>query len=532
MSRLPSRVLAVAALLAAALAVPAMADAPYAGPPTEPTCLPLAAGTTGVLVAGNQVSTPTQLAGGNGLGDVATIRLPERVWWKDGRHAISNRHAFALRGGDLYARPATKGRSESGTPWRVLSLPDCLAGNITHVSADHRLLLVTTADGQVYSHDMPGGDISPERWTWRWGPYFWTGSGARLPTDTVQWAASEFTSAETFTDTSGRKQHPIGVATLYLLRHGGRRLTYLDPWLPVDESREVCLPDDGRARLAGMDASGSTILAATRDGRLFTRLYDFDVSGANTVLGSYSWDRPRPASDTAWQLPGPRWARHNNPPGTFTDRVSIVKTGEDASDRELRVEGSRRGRTGIWVSQIDSRRWRFVATGKRLRGRVLPLPTHDVRRPARTYLGDIAGAPVQVKSFDWACSPTAMRVKVGGEWLRLRLHSFDGLRQSAREVGLDDVPREYNGAIELLPRVRRNLTIAQKAWAAARLDGRFTTAPLSVTATRLKFLSQCWELTLNGDPARPDAIVTVPDPAIEVGRLTEMQQDGRDPSAC
>ena len=86
-----------------------------------------------------------------------------------------------------------------------------------------------------------------------------------------------------------------------------------------------------RFRLASMP------LAVSRRAEVFTRLYDFDVSGANTVFGSYSWERDRPASDTRWQLPGPGWVRHRKPPGTITDRISINKTGDDARDRLLRI---------------------------------------------------------------------------------------------------------------------------------------------------------------------------------------------------
>ena len=515
-----------------------------ADPPTRADCLPLGAGTTGVLVVGGQVPTPDQLQGTpGGFGAVAPAHvaatLPDRIVLKTNRETFSNEYAFAVRAGRLYVRSARVGVGERDTVWHVLTVPSCLDGSVSAISADHRLLVVLGSDRQVYTHDMPGGDLSPERWTWRWGPYFWTGSGLTMFDDVRRFATSEFTSDETFTDTSGRSHHPIGVATVYLLRGDRRRITYLDPWLPQDESREVCGPRRGTARLAALDASGSTLFVSTETGRLFTRLYDFDVSGANTVFGDFSWQRPRPSSDLRWQLPGPRWVRQPTPRGTITDRLSIAKTGTDAADRELRVAGlDRAGRTGVWHKQLTARRWRFVRTGEPPRGRRLPLarPGRDGRPDDRRFAGSLGDRPSVVRDFNPECSPARVEVQVGpGTALHLRLHTSDGMRQSMRETGLTEEPREYNGALEVPRRTWRTLDRAAPAvrrWVEENLDGRFTDTPLAMTTTRMRFLSQCWQLTLGGRPARPDRLPLPPDFGLVVGRLTEMQDSGRAPSTC
>jgi hypothetical protein len=533
---------------AAALAVAALGTTcgpAAAAPPEDPRCLSLAGGSTGLLAVGGEVRSPDQVTGERGgFGpaapkDVATT-LPEAVTFRSSTESFSREYAFALRRGDIYVRPATVGRGDPAEPWRVLELPACLAGQVRAISADHRLLIALDPSGQIYSHDMSGGDLSAERWTWRWGPYFWAGSGMRMPAGVRSWATSEFTSAETFTDTSGRSQHPIGVATVYLLRQGGRRITYIDPWLPNDESREVCGPRRGTVALAGLSGSGSTVFAVSRRGEVFTRLYDFDVSGANTVFGEYSWEQDRPASDTRWQLPGPRWERHRTPAGVITDRISIAKTGDDAGDRLLRIEGrARGGRTGYWEKLLTDRRWRFAASGERLRGTRLTKGGRAPRvAPAdHRYAGAIDTAPAEVLNFNAECSPATLRVHVApGLPLDLVLHSSDGLRQETRARGLDDTPREYNGAIEVPRRVLDSLDRSDprlRAWIEEHLGGgRFATAPLAVTATRMRFVAQCWELTLDGRPARPDRPRVPPDLGAEVGRFTEQQQDGRGPSRC
>jgi hypothetical protein len=537
------RRLAVVAATSLALVVPVVGPS-AAAPPTDPECLPLGAGTTGLLVVGGAAPSPNQVAGERGgFGAPASPRvartLPDVVTFKTNRETFSNEYAFALRSGRIYVRPAEVGRGTRGEPWRTLEVPSCLDGTVTAISADHRFLIALGPGRQVYSHDMPGGDLSAERWTWRWGPYFWTGSGMSMFRDVRRWATSELTSAETFTDTSGRKQHPIGVGTVYLLRgEDPRRITYLDPWLPQDESREVCGPQRGTLHIANLSASGSTVFVVGRGGELFTRLYDFDVSGANTVFGDYSWERGRPASDTRWQLPGPRWVRHSPPPGRVTDRISIAKTGPDASDRLLRVEGhDLRGRRVVWQKRIGESRWRVAARGGATRGRLLPLTgrVEHVDPPQPRFVGSVAGARAVVPAFHPECSPSAVRVRVAeGLWLRLVLHSSDGMRQQTRERGLNDVPREYNGAVEVPAEVWRTLDTRPRLrrWVQDHLDGRFTTAPLAVTRTRLRFLAQCWELTRNGRDARPDQPAVPPDLGAVVGRLTEMHKDGRTPSVC
>jgi hypothetical protein len=514
---------AVAAIAAAAaLSVTA---SPAVAIPSDLRCLTLVAGSTGL---------PVELPGpGGGLGAVASpdVALPGAIVFRTARETFGREYAFALRAGRIYARAATLGRSAPGVPWRELTLPDCLRGTVTAISADDRLLLATTRDRTLFSHAMKGGDLSASRWTWRWGPYFWTGLGATLPGDVGDWAASEFNGDEHFTDTAGRQRNPIGVATAYLL-HGDGRITYLDPWLPPDDSREVCGPRRGTVPLAALSGSGSTVFVAGRRGELYTRLYDFDVSGANTVVGAYSWQQDRPASDPRWQLPAPGWVRHARPPrARITDRITIAKTGRSAADRLLRVEGrDRRGRVGYFEKALTARAWRFVATGGALQGTRLPRARPFSSPDDRRY----AAPGMEVHDFNPECSPATLHVDIGAG-LDLLLHSSDGLRQETRARGLDDTPREYNGAIEVPRGVFDRLAAGdpRKAWIDAQLGGRrIATAPLAVTATRLRFHAQCWELTRDGRAARPDSPRVPPDLGTVVARLNEQRRDGRPPDRC
>jgi len=502
------------------------APAAHAAPPSDPDCAALGAGSTGILIAGGSV--PAASAGGGFGAPVADAALPAAVRLKTATATFSNEYAFLVRDGRMLVRRARRGVAYPDKPWHELALPACLDGHVRAISADHRLLVAVRDDGRLYAHDMPGGDISPERWTWRWGPYFWTGQGLTMFADVQRFAASEFTSAERFADSAGREHNPIGVATVYLLRGDGRRITYLDPWLPADESREICGPRRGTVPLAGLSGSGSTVFVVSRRGELFTRLYDFDVSGANTVFGAYTWQQV-PDGDTRWQLPGPGWVRHRRPPRPITDQITLVKTGPHARDRLLVVEGfDRRGRRGVWRTPMSRTAWKFVRLGGGAVGRRLPLPSTPFAPDDHRYAGPIG----EVADFNPECSPAHLHVPVApGRSADLILHTSDGLRQETRAHGLDDTPREYNGAIEVPAAAWADPQV--RAWADANLGGRrIATAPVAVTTTRLRFLAQCWELTRDGAPARPDVPRVPPDLGAIFARETERQQDGRPPSSC
>ena len=83
------------------------------------------------------------------------------------------------------------------------------------------------------------------------------------------------------------------VSHIWGLRAGGQRLTFWDPWLALDESYEMCGPHRGRFRAVNLSASGSFVFVVGRHGDLFTRLYDFDISGHDPVFFKYSYEDQR-----------------------------------------------------------------------------------------------------------------------------------------------------------------------------------------------------------------------------------------------
>ena len=151
----------------------------------------------------------------------------------------------------------------------------------------------------------------------------------------------------------------------------------------------------------------------------------------------------------------------------------------------------------------------------------------------RRYVGRIAGHRAVVRDFNAACSGAQVRVTIApGVQLPLVLHSEDALRQVTRGAGLDDVPRTYNAALEVPRRVWRRLGSMDpkvRAFVAAHLRGRVTEVPIAVTATRLRMPYQCWELTRDGKPARPDRPGNPVDPSVLLGFIRDAPAQGRPP---
>ena len=431
--------------------------------------------------------------------------LPAQVVFRSTTQTFNRRYQFALAGGDIWYKSNSEvtGIRE---PWARLPVSACFAGRVTGISADDDELIAVDADRWVYGMD---GALKASRffnWSLRWGPPVWTGPGLRLPAGITTWSWSVVSQLEdgTWTDDAGNA-HQVGdgkVSHIWLLGHGGQRLTYLDPWLANDLSYEMCGPLRGRFRSVNLSASGSTVFVVGRYGDLWTRLYDFDIAGADPVFFDYAYDDQRGVAKPRIQLPSPAWVRQPKVPGAITDRISIHKVGAGATHRELRVEGVRAGVVGYWHKDIQAPRWSFTPTGGALAGHRLANPAGDssARDLApgedRRYAGAVPGGTVSIADFNASCSPARVDVRLAtGETFALRLHTTDNIRQFRRARGLDDDPRMLNGMLEIPPALRTSSSPAVRAFVAGLGPERFMRANLDATTDRLVFRKQPWTLT-------------------------------------
>jgi hypothetical protein len=435
--------------------------------------------------------------------------LPARVFLRGATETYNERYAFATRGGDLYVSHA--GGDALG--WRAVPLPDCLAGRIASISADDDELVAIDAERRVFT--MDNALKGPDRFNWsrRWGLPFWNGPGRTLPTGVLAWSWSVLSPAEdrTWADSAGNA-HAVGadkVSHIWALRTGGRRLTFMDPWLASDDSYEMCGPVRSRFRSAGMSASGSTVFVVGRHGDLYTRLFDFDLSGSDAAFFHYSYDPQRRGDASApIQLPSPAWVHQPKVPGTITSAISVEKAGTGAIHRTLRVEGlDAHGRTGYWEKDIietTSAAWRFHRTGLPLRGRRLDNPRRDTTRLGLgapddvRFAGSAGGMRIAVEGYNPHCTPSTLKLTAAGRSVDLVLHSVDALRGSIVSPRLDASPRAQYGNVEVPRTVLAHLAeqpAAIRAFITTMLKAqRFTNVSLVVTRSALTVDELRWTL--------------------------------------
>lgn len=383
--------------------------------------------------------------------------LPAHVYLRTATETFNRLYEFATRGGQIYGRPRS-----SADPWRELPLPLCFAGHVASISLDDDEMIALDDARRIYTMDNALKDPSTFNWTNRWGTPFWAGPGYALPGGIVAWSWSVISPLEDkrWTDPAGNHQS-IGsgkVSHIWSLRSGGRRITFNDPWLPLDESYEMCGPVRGRFRAVNLSASGSEIFVIGPHGDLFTRIYDFDLSGHDGFFFQYSYDDQRGKGDTApIQLPAAPWVQQPKIPGKITSAISVEKTGVDAVHRILRVEGEQNGKTGYWerdIAQPASAAWSFHDTGAPLIGKVLDNPPADTSQRDLGKAEDFAyrmtsgDTTADLLDFNPYCSPARLRIRQNGTTKNLLLHTVDALRQQVRARGLDDSPRDYYAALE------------------------------------------------------------------------------------
>ena len=131
-----------------------------------------------------------------------------------------------------------------------------------------------------------------------------------------------------------------------------------------------------------------------------------------------------------------------------------------------------------------------------LQGRLISNPRRDTSRVGLGRAEDIrfagrgSGARLQVLGFNTHCSPARLRVRPAhGRAFDLVLHNVDGLRQQGRARGLDGVPREQYGDIEVPKSLLRRGFVRQV------LGGRrYTDVTLEVTSGHLQVKDLGWSL--------------------------------------
>ncbi|MGW0172365.1 hypothetical protein ACWDUM_00825 [Rhodococcus sp. NPDC003322] len=490
--------LAAAAAFATVVAfAPPAAAAPSAAP-------------AGCVPFGTAQLPPGVPSGGGRLGLTALptypgTDAPENVELRTATTQFNRFWEFALVGHALLARPRA-----TAEPWRFAPMPECLRDRLVGISVDDDELIAVDESGWIYTMDNVSQDPVAWNWTSAWGAPLWLASGRQLPDDRPNgWALSVSSpwDNQTYTDIAGRI-HYVGLGKMTMvpaLTGDGSRITYADPWLPNDDSYEIGSPLGGRFRASSLSAAGSTTFVMNSYGDMYTRTFDFDSSGSDSIFFRYSWDdqsgKPTAPnlvvetldrSTAAIQLPAPDWVHQPKIPGEITSAISVHSTGPGPGRRELRVEGSRGREAGFWHKDLDSPAWEFTPTGAGRLGIPVQNPAEDrsdrtlappapwnftADLPSRDALIDAqvlidigfpytvvdpralealgshaapSGYRLEVTAFDPAATTRdATVVAPDGSRIPVLMHTADGLRMTPRGPGLDNDPRHLVGAIAI-----------------------------------------------------------------------------------
>lgn len=465
---------------------------------------------------------------------------PERVELRTETSQFNLHWEFALTGHRLLTRPRS-----SNASWRTVPLPACLKNRLVAISLDDDELVAVDRHGWIYT--MDNVNQSPRLWNWTsaWGAMLWTAPGRTLPDDRVGgWALSVTspTDNRAYQDIAGRV-HPSGQAKMTMipaLTGDGSRITYADPWLPNDDSYEIGGPLGGRFVSTSLSAAASTVFVINEYGDMYTRTFDFDSSGSDSVFFRYSWESQdgKPSardlttetwdrSTAAVQLPAPDWKHQPKIPGEITSAITVIATGPGVEKRELRVAGRRDGDAGFWHKPLHATAWSFTPTGGALSGTPLQNSAHDrssdtlaapvpwnlsASLPARDALvdgqtlidiglpysvldprvldqvglgADESGYRLHVTAFDPAATTRpAVVTTPTGRRIDVLLHTADGMRMTPSRPGLTSTPRHLIGAIALddATFARRGSDPTIKAFVRDWMRGK-AIAPITLSAT-------------------------------------------------
>ncbi len=399
--------------------------------------------------------------------------LPEVFYFRDNIVSFNTKYYFVVRDGDLWVR----NKDDITAQWKKLNLPAGLAGEVTAVSAEDLNVIALSSKRQVWTMVGALDAISGFSWKKSWGLPYWMGPGIRLLDDVMKWDFSLVSPRQDkhWTDPIGHK-HAINsfkCSHIIMLRNDGQWITFNDPWLPTDFSYGIGMPKRCRFKAVNLSASGSTTFVINEYGDMYTRLFDFDLSGMDKEGVAYSYVDQTNAIFPKIQLPPEDWETQPKIAGQITDRISIHKEGKQqaCADRILRIEGLDEDcHTGYFekpITATNGDEWIFHRTDLPLMGTLIDNrpadmsdatlgPSEDLYyainmenqstlEPSRVT--DWAG---EILDFNCYCPPHTFRVHTSAEnHFDLMVHTNETIRLTKRARGVDDVPRVFWGAIEV-----------------------------------------------------------------------------------
>lgn len=234
-------------------------------------------------------------------------------------------------------------------------------GAIISVSADGDNIIAVDENRNAYYAKIPEiVESANSGWNNSFG-FLWKRDEVKVPEDSlVQHVSHRSGIVKYYSDIFGY-QHPMGagVSSFYSLDKAGRTISYTDPWLPPTWSHMLRTPMRGTFKAINMGAAASTLFIISKNGEMYTRLFDYDTSGENPIPFWYSYEE----NEGKRHLPNEDWRKQPLINGPITKNISIAISGEGNSGRTLRVQGwDLNGVPGFYEKEIYESDWTFKAS--------------------------------------------------------------------------------------------------------------------------------------------------------------------------
>ncbi len=415
---------------------------------------------------------------------VASPALPDAVHVKTLQASFSHENAYALSDGKLWVKPnpLTAGaRGEwalfegKGVPFGKKAKSFGAADRLVAFSTEGLMVVALSDKGRLYlwqptlfedtvwqervGTPLPGPLMLPPSRDWAFSMSLQVAPKKRRTPmhDIVSY----------YEDTAGNKVEFGFTATVYTLDPDGQRIRYWDTGLPPAFYKAFATPERGRFVAERLSASGSTLAVIDRAGRMFTRMFDYEMNGACPGL-RYTFE-PRkqgdgilPLFEAERVLPLEGWRAQPPVPlegqAELTSNVSLHLTGKGNAARELRVQGrDGAGRLGYHFKALFDAAWQFQPTGEAYDPKlVLARGAPPVgRQLAHDYTGTLsqpgaAPLPVELLGFYAFDTPATLRVRAGSTSLELTLHTFDAWGPTVQQADHPDLVGHALGEPKLL----------------------------------------------------------------------------------
>ena len=311
--------------------------------------------------------------------------FPEAVYIKTKTQTFNSYHYYILHEGRIWYKsidPKKKPENwtlflKTGLPHNRLKRDFSQTKAIIEISADADELMALSIEGNIYTYcfDLSmalRSDAWLDKHGWPVAEKFYTD---HRTIKNRSWALGKRNSHVLYYEDIFGNQHHNGtmeIATIYVLLENGQEISFRDPGLPSDFSRNFIGPERGAFIAVSLSASASTMFVINEAGEMYTRLVDFDTVGCNPMLFKYTYIPYKSSlagtnyfsNLSEWGLPSEDWRSQPRIPlvgkSAITRHITILQNGYGNGARELRVAGlNEEGKTGYWTKQIFDSAWEF-----------------------------------------------------------------------------------------------------------------------------------------------------------------------------